>query len=60
MRPPVSSQAHVLGIGRCGSAVAETTMSFFSLLHGVPLCVGVVVLKLSSPSDPGGPLARSP
>ena len=40
--------------------VAETTMPFFSLLHGVPSCLGVVVLKLSSPSDPGGPLARPP
>ena len=40
MGPPAFSQGHVLGVGRCGSVVAETTMLFFSLLHGVPLCVG--------------------
>ena len=40
MGPPAFSQGHVLGVGRCGSVVAETTVLFSSLLHGVPLCVG--------------------
>lgn len=40
MGPPAFSQGHVLGVGRGGCVVVETTTLFSSLLHGVPLCVG--------------------